>query len=170
MFFLVSSSLFVELFILLTLVCVCVCVYHLPGCELADVCECARTCSCTARPDSLPPWFLRFSFRLLTTSSLSLCFDVSLCGFCRVCVLAGRWLGPDALELVTDPDRGRGGGLWMEGPGCLSEVDTCPAGTTQAPTSCTQVRRHFVSLTSFCLEKSSCCNGQRLDFCGGLRR
>lgn len=114
MFFLVSSSLFVELFILLTLVCVCVCVYHLPGCELADVCECARTCSCTARPDSLPPWFLRFSFRLLTTSSLSLCFDVSLCGFCRVCVLAGRWLGPDALELVTDPDRGRGGGI-MDG-------------------------------------------------------
>lgn len=101
--------------------------------------------------------FLRLSSRLLTSSNLSLslfliissfffhfppslCFSFGVKVCVSVCMWALSWTMRSAL-LCWSSWGAPIGGLWMEGLGYPLGFATCPAGTTQAPTSFTQVRR-----------------------------
>ncbi len=134
----------------------CGCLYHLPTWKLIHVCVCVCVCvnvhagACARCDLTLSLW----SLRLFTTNSLlSLlqspsffppCFPSRSLPSCDVvsCVcVCVRPVLDCVFNLVCLSLRGALiGWVWMEGLGYPSGFATCPAGTTQAPTSSTQVR------------------------------
>lgn len=90
------------------------------------------------QPLSLSLFLIISSFFFHFPPSLCFSFGVKVC--VSVCMWALSWTMRSAL-LCWSSWGAPIGGLWMEGLGYPLGFATCPAGTTQAPTSFTQVRR-----------------------------